>query len=185
MEGVFMINGCRPLTDVEIVQIYDSLPSLKYQALFMVGLKTGFRISELLSLKVSSVMQHGAMSNVIVVERKNMKGKKSGRTVPMHPEVAKLLQKYIEDSRLIPDDVLFDISRQAVDKVLKLVKSKLRLQGKVAAHSFRKTFATKVYDALGHDLVKTQKAMDHSSINSTVKYLSFRQEEIDAAILSV
>lgn len=180
-----MINGCRPLTDEEVTQVYNTLPSLKYKALFVIGLKTGFRISELLSLKLSSVMQHGVISNIITVERRNMKGKKHGRSVPMHPEVRSVLEQYIAEAKLGPQDPLFNMSRQAVDEVLKRVKSKLKLQGKVAAHSFRKTFATKVYDALGHDLVKTQKAMDHASINSTVKYLSFRQEEIDAAILSV
>lgn len=180
-----MINGCRPLTDDEVTQVYNALPSLKYKTLFMIGIKTGFRISELLSITKASVMQHGVMSNHITVQRRSMKGKKHGRSVPMHPEVRTILEQYINQSNFNDQDLLFDMSRQAVDEVLKRVKSKLKLQGKVAAHSFRKIFATKVYDALGHDLVKTQKAMDHSSINSTVKYLSFRQEEIDAAILSV
>ncbi len=47
----------------------------------------------------------------------------------------------------------------------------------------RKTFARRVHEKLGKDLVKTQKAMGHRSINSTVSYLSFNEEEIDDAIL--
>jgi site-specific recombinase XerD len=49
----------------------------------------------------------------------------------------------------------------------------------------RKTFANKVYDALGHDLIKTQRALGHKNINSTACYLSFREEDIDAAILAI
>ncbi len=49
----------------------------------------------------------------------------------------------------------------------------------------RKTFADKIYDRLGHDLIKTQKALGHKNINSTVSYLSFREEEIDEAILGL
>jgi integrase len=48
----------------------------------------------------------------------------------------------------------------------------------------RKTFANRMYDKLGHDLVKTQRALGHKNINSTVAYLSFREEDIAAAILA-
>jgi hypothetical protein len=49
----------------------------------------------------------------------------------------------------------------------------------------RRTFANKVYSALKGDLVKTQSVLGHRNINSTVSYLSFRQEGISAAILAV
>lgn len=48
----------------------------------------------------------------------------------------------------------------------------------------RKTFANRVYENLGHDLVKTQRALGHKNINSPVSYLSFRDEEIEDAILA-
>jgi hypothetical protein len=48
----------------------------------------------------------------------------------------------------------------------------------------RKTFYNRMYDELNHDLVKTQKTMGHANINSTVQSLSFREEEIDAAIFA-
>ena len=49
----------------------------------------------------------------------------------------------------------------------------------------RKSYATKIYDLLGKDLVKTQRAMGHVNVSSTVKYLSFREEDIDDAILAL
>jgi integrase len=49
----------------------------------------------------------------------------------------------------------------------------------------RKTFADRVYDRLGGDLVKLQRALGHRSIVSTASYVSFREEEIDEAILSL
>lgn len=58
------------------------------------------------------------------------------------------------------------------------------LTGKVGTHAMRKTFATRVYHQLNHDLVKTQRAMGHKNINSTVAYLSFVEDEIDQAILA-
>ena len=48
----------------------------------------------------------------------------------------------------------------------------------------RQTFANRVYHRLDHDLVKTQRALGHKNINSTVSYLSFAEAEIEAAILA-
>jgi hypothetical protein len=48
----------------------------------------------------------------------------------------------------------------------------------------KETFANHVYEKLGHDLYRTQQAMGHRNFTSTVSYLSFREEDIDAAILA-
>ena len=39
----------------------------------------------------------------------------------------------------------------------------------------RKTFANRIYDKLEGDLPKTQRALGHKNINSTVSYLSFEE----------
>jgi site-specific recombinase XerD len=50
-------------------------------------------------------------------------------------------------------------------------------------HAMRKTFANRVYNYLDRDLVKTQAALGHKAITSTVSYLSFAQSDVRAAIL--
>jgi integrase len=57
--------------------------------------------------------------------------------------------------------------------------------GKLGTHAMRKTFATKVYTRLQHDLVKTQRALGHRNINSTVSYLSFCEDDVTQAILAL
>jgi hypothetical protein len=57
------------------------------------------------------------------------------------------------------------------------------LTGKMGPHAMRKTFANQVDHQLNHDLVKTQRAMGDRTINSTVAYLSFVEDEIHQAIL--
>jgi integrase len=59
------------------------------------------------------------------------------------------------------------------------------LTGTLGTHSMRKSFANRVYQKLNHDLVKTQRALGHRNINSTVSYLRFAEEDIDQAILAV
>ena len=77
------------------------------------------------------------------------------------------------------------ISREHAYRILQEAYNSNRLRGKLGTHSMRKTFANRVYDALGHDLVKLQRAMGHKHLNNTAAYISFREEEIEAAILAV
>ena len=77
------------------------------------------------------------------------------------------------------------ISRVHAWRILNEAYDANEMAGKLGTHSMRKTFADRVYDKLGRDLVKTQRALGHRNINSTVQYLSFREEEIDAAILAI
>lgn len=70
-------------------------------------------------------------------------------------------------------------------RILKEAYESNEMTGKLGTHSMRKTFADRIYDKLDRDLVKTQKALGHRNINSTVQYLSFREEEIDEAMLSI
>jgi integrase len=58
------MKGCRPLTDTEITEVLQSFAgryALRDKALFVLGLLSGFRISELLSLRVQDVYRHGRL----------------------------------------------------------------------------------------------------------------------------
>lgn len=186
------MRGCRAFTDAEVSLIKERLERPRDRALFVLGLRSGFRVSELLSLKVCDLMQFGEVSDSVTVSRRYMKQKVSSRTVRLHPEAKEAISLLITSEELPGDSYLFrsqkginrPITRIQAWRVLKDASNELRLKGKVATHSMRKTFASKMYYKLAKDLVKTQKALGHSSINSTVSYLTFWQEEIDDAVMS-
>ena len=69
-------------------------------------------------------------------------------------------------------------------KILREAAITNEITGKLATHMMRKTFANRVYHQLNHDLVKTQRAMGHKNIISTLAYLSFVDDEIDQPILA-
>jgi integrase len=126
-----------------------------------------------------------------------MKKKTEGRTVLLHPEAKAALVEWLrelEETQPVDGETYVFLSRKGDNKpvsrvhawrVLHAVFQRKDLEGKLGTHSMRKTFANKVYEALGFDLVKTQKALGHKNINSTAQYLSFREEEIDQAILAI
>lgn len=180
------MSGSRPFTDSEIEIILINLGNTRDKALFLIGLRCGFRISEILSLKVEDIIQFGQVANQITVSRANMKGKHSSRTVPLHAQAKKAIEDYLlEMGSYGPKTKLFPFTRQRAHDILKQATNAAKLNGKVSTHSWRKTYADKVHMALGENIFKTQQAMGHKSLASTAKYLSFKQEEINEAILGV
>jgi len=194
------MKGCRPLSDDEIFSVLDSFSGAnknRNRALFLLGIKSGFRISELLSLQLRDVIQAGRLVDRVTVQRRHMKKKIESRTLLLHPEARAALAEWIEELRqngyMLDDTFVFQsqrgpnkpISRVQAYRVLKKRFDQNQMIGKLGTHSMRKTFADRIYDRLEGDLVKTQKALGHRNINSTVQYLSFREEEIDEAILAI
>lgn len=192
------MRGSRALSDKEIELIIGSFKgkfALRDRALFTLGVKTGLRISEILSLKIADVFEHGKIIDRVYVQRRNMKGKVQGRSVLLHPEVKEALQNWIleKSEALDPSQYLFKsrkgvnqpISRKQAWRILDTLISRIGLSGKFGTHTMRKSFAKKMYELLDHDLIKTQKSLGHVSIQSTVSYLSFDEGDIDKAILSL
>jgi len=189
------MKGCRPLTDAEIKTCLASLAgnthSMRDRALFLLGIRSGFRISELLSLRIEDVYQNGNYADRVTVAKRNMKKKRESRTVPIHPEAMSALKPLIDSIGIEnPKAFLFQsqkggkrLHRGTAWHLLKKAYIACGMTGKVACHSMRKTFAKRVYEKLGRDLIATQKAMGHLEITSTASYLSFADEEIDDAIL--
>ena len=66
-----------------IPAVKDAFTRTRDKALFILGLKTGLRVSELLSLKVGDVYQYGRLADMVYVERKHMKKKLEGRAIPL------------------------------------------------------------------------------------------------------
>ena len=194
------MKGCRPLTEEEVqatLRAFEGPQAARDRALFLLGVRSGFRISELLSLRLGDVCPRGRVAERISVARRHMKKKVEGRSVLLHPEARTALEEWIAElerrGQADGEGFVFRsrkgsngaLSRVQAFRLLRAAFERAGVEGSVATHSMRKTFANRVYERLGRDLLKTQKALGHKNINSTVSYLSFRQEEIDEAILGM
>jgi len=156
------MKGCRSFTDQEADLIMKSFAgnyAARDRAVFAVGRYTGERISAILHLKVGLSAWINALT---------------------------------KDAVLTADDFVFQsrkgqgpLGRVQYHRILKDAVEANELTGKIATHSMRKTFADRVYEALGRDIFRTQKALGHRNINSTVQYLSFKEADIDAAVLAM
>lgn len=75
------MSGCRPLTTMGLARLMDEMKgkyALRNRALVVVGVRTGFRIAELLSLRIGDVVREGKWLTRISVARREMKGGSAG-----------------------------------------------------------------------------------------------------------
>lgn len=193
------MKGCRSFTDQEadlVVSSFVGPYASRDRAIFTVGRYTGERISAILQLKIGDIIQGGRVADAVTYRRANRKGKVEGRTVKLHPEAKTALTAWVnqlaKDTVLTADDFVFKsrkgqrpISRVQYHRILKSIIQDRQLTGKIATHSMRKTFADRMYEKLNRDIFRTQKALGHKNINSTVQYLSFRESDIEEAILAM
>ena len=190
------MRGCKSLNDSEIqnaLSCFSGKFATRARALAVLGIRTGLRISELLSLTVGDVLAGGDVVDRVYIERRNVKGKREGRSIALHPEARDALRAWILAMGSVPlESPLFPsqkkggpLGRIAAWKVLRRTFRRAGINGKVGTHTMRKTFARRIYNALGHDLIRTGMALGHKSISSTIAYLSFAEEDIDAAVLAM
>ncbi len=191
------MKGSRPLTDSEIAAVSASFSgrhAVRDRAMFILGIRTGFRISELLSIRLKDVAPAGIVAEQVLVRRQFMKTKAAGRQVPLHAGARRALEPLVQQLLGAGADgsaFIFQ-SRPGSDKPISRIRAymilmaayrKVGMTGKLGTHSMRKSYAKRVYDKLGHDLFRMKTAMGHSNINSTIAYLSFDEGDIDRAIL--
>jgi integrase len=92
------MKGCRPLTEEEVELLQHSFGGVyadRDKALFLLGVKSGFRSGELLSLRLGDVAQHGRLVDRVTVPRRHMKNQREGRTVLLHPEAKAALATWL------------------------------------------------------------------------------------------
>lgn len=189
--------GCKSLTQNEQDAVLTNLRTPRDKALFILGLKTGFRISELLSLTIGDVCQSNRVLDRVRVQRRSMKGKASSREIVMHPQAQAAIQALVTELGNSPGDSPLFVSRIGAKDGRKKALSRFQaagilskaydaagVTGSTGTHSMRKTFAKAVHQAFNKDIFKTQKALGHKSILSTASYLEVDQSEIDSAVLS-
>ena len=191
------MKGSRPLTRQQVKGLLALTSSIREQTLLTLGFCKGYRISELLSLKVSDVSTNGIIHSHVTVKAANTKTK-TGRTVLLNADAQKALRRLVDvigtnangQSPLFvsrkhdANGNLKAISRQQAHELLKALFAKIGEFGNVSTHTLRKTFAARIYEQTGK-LEIVQIALGHKSINSTISYLAFGNDDLNRAIMGV
>jgi integrase len=204
--------GCTAFLVKDLTKLRETLISQGFSArdtaLISVGLWTGFRISELLSLTLRDVVRDGEVVGHITVARKHIKRKRLSRTAilpdPGRRDLARWVAVLYARGQRAGCQYVFTATQQTnrpihpstAWRIINRAASAAGLSGRIGAHSLRKTYATMLLEQLlqaartdtdGHlshvnAWRGVQQALGHDSLDSTIKYIGeFPQERIDEA----
>ena len=181
------MKGTRPLDNDEIRRVstcFTGTFAVRNRGLFMIGVSTGGRISELLSLRIGDVYQNHKPVTDLLFEKSVVKGGEVSRAVPVNADGRNAIQTLIGWHRekyktiaatrpLFPSrnrNGTVPMNRQTAHEMLKKAFIAAGLNGKLATHSLRKSFAQRVYEQSG-DIYLVQELLGHRSVSTTQKYL--------------
>ncbi len=181
------MKGTRPLDNTEIRRVsacFDGTFEARNRGLFMLGVSTGGRISELLSLTIGDVYQNGKAVTDLLFDKAIVKGGEISRAVPVNSDGRAAIEDLIAWHRekyttIAPFRPLFPsrnkngsvaMNRQTAHEMLKKAFLGAGLNGKLATHSLRKSFAQRVYEESG-DIYLVQELLGHRNVSTTQKYI--------------
>lgn len=122
-------------------------PNKRIATALILEANLGLRISDILSLRLSSIIKDGNRYRLNIVEKKSKL--KREFTVPI--DVVVFIQDYALENNINPNARLFDISEPNVQNHLQLVCDYLGYEN-VSTHSFRKFFESSIYMNNGYNI---------------------------------
>ena len=163
----------------------------KFCLLISTGVFTGLRISDLLTLKYTDLINKDSLT---ITEKKT----KKVRTIKLNPDLSALVQRMYKKLNLgNPSQYIFlnrfgnkPIDKSYVNVKLKEIfsKNRIKIDGNISSHIFRKTLGRRVMELnnfSNESLVLLMELFGHSSMSITKRYLGIRQKEINDIYLSV
>lgn len=175
----------RALTVEEYNQIIDTMrsgfsgcrPNNRIATALIIEANLGIRISDILKLRLVDIIKESDRYRLNIVEQKTRKSRNF--TVPV--EIYQYIKIYCLENGIGDDEIIFPITERAVQKQLKIVTDWLELDN-VSTHSFRKFFATQVYQNNDYNIVLVQQLLQHSSPAITQRYIGISSKDIEAAL---
>ena len=192
------MKGTRPLDNDESWRVsacFCGKFEVRNRGLFLLGVSTGGRISELLSLQIADVWQNEKAVTDLLFDKSIVKGGEVSRAVPVNIDSRQAIDKLLEWHRdryenTEPDRPLFPsrqksgtlpMHRQTAHDILKTAFTGAGLNGKLATHSLRKSFAQRVCEQSG-DIFLVQELLGHKNVSTTQRYLGVNYADAREAV---
>ncbi|MFZ4462493.1 MAG: tyrosine-type recombinase/integrase [Bacteroidales bacterium] len=164
----------------------------KFAILISIGIFTGLRISDILSLKWCDLLNKEFLG---ITEKKT----KKFRSIKLNPQLLDIVARIFKAQKISNPDTLIFLNRwgtgtiriQYVNSMLKkiFIKYKISKDGTaISSHSLRKSFGRRTWDVHQNSeksLVILSEVLKHSSIATTKIYLGIREEEISEIYLNL
>ena len=137
----------------------------------------GLRISDILCLKLDQFLQEGTNYFIEVQEQKTGKTKRC--FVPL--ELYCAIRRYADEWGIGIHQKLFDITARSIQRHLGKVCKYLHLM-QISTHSFRKYYATDIYQRSGSNIELVRQLLNHSDCKTTQRYIRVDPQELSKAV---
>ncbi|MDU0074466.1 MULTISPECIES: tyrosine-type recombinase/integrase [Bacillus] len=175
------MNFVQPIRDPECIfyiKRFLKEQSERNYMLFVTGINSGLRISDILELRVRDAKR----PYFNLIEKKTKKKKR----IEMTPELQRELKAYIEGEE--DHEYLFksreginkSISRSMAYKILRAAAEYVNLDD-IGTHTLRKTFGYHFYKQT-KDVAMLQEIFNHSDQRTTLRYIGINQDAMNNAM---
>lgn len=178
------MNFVQPIRDpnmIKQIELFLKEKSERDYVLFLLGIYTGLRISDILSLKVSDLKDKKFL---IIKEKKTQRKKNNGRTIELNPILKRGLKSFLKDKKdheyVIKSRAGSNkpITRERAYMILKEVANEFGLES-LGCHSMRKTLGYHLYQKT-KDVVLVQKTLNHENSDYTLRYIGIEQDTVNS-----
>lgn len=179
------MNVVEPIRDKEVIKDiidYLRLKNDRDALLFMFGIYSGLRVSDIIKLRVRDVK---GKDRVTVKETKTGKEKILKINSMLRKEIAVYIigKKDYEVLFKSPRGINKPISRQQAYNIINNAGKHFGLE-RIGTHTMRKTFGFHIYQKT-KDITLVQKLLNHSSPEFTLAYIGMTQKTMEDAVESL
>ena len=164
------------LTKDEVKRLFNVLSNKKSKLMISLIYACGFRVSEILNLKLDD-LNFEEMTCMV----RQAKGKKD-RVVNVPHFLLKDLKKQVIVQQKLGQDYLFTgpkgkLSDRNIQKIVRIATRKAGIKKEVHPHTLRHSFATHLLEN-GVDIRKIQELLGHADLSTTQIYTHISREEL-------
>lgn len=177
------VQPIRDPAKIEEVKSVLKHSSFRDYFMFVLGINTGLRISDILPLKVKDVR---GKDYITLVEKKtaNTRKKYKERKFTINNDLKIEIQEYTRGMNdadyLFPSQKGGHVKRVRAYEILKEAGEKVGI-GEIGTHTLRKTFGYHFYKKF-KDVAMLQTIFGHSAPSITLRYIGISQDEIDQVL---
>jgi site-specific recombinase XerD len=172
------VEALRDIKQINAIKKYLKEHSERDYVLFVFGINTGLKITEMLEVKVGDVLENEKVKSFY---RYFYHG--AIKEIYLNQKVKNAIHHYVQTNQLRDEDYLFKsgktdkpITRQQAYRIIHQTAEAVGIKGKIGTNSMRKTFGYHAYKR-GVAISLLQKQFNHSTPSETLKYLGISKDE--------
>lgn len=175
------VEALRDMEQIHAMKRYLKKSSDRDYVLFVFGINTGLKITEMLDIRVEDLLdEEGEIKDFFLLPPKESRAVKE---IYLNNKVKKAVLDYVQAKQLQRDDYLFQsaktkkpITRQQAYRIISQAAEAVGIKGRIGTNSMRKTFGFHAFKR-GVAISLLQKHFHHATPSETLRYLGISKEE--------